>query len=26
MKKLVDLDPNNAEKYRFLIWVAFYRD
>lgn len=26
LKKLVDLDPNNAEKYRFLMWVAFYRD
>lgn len=26
LKKLVDIDPNNAEKYRFLIWVAFYRD
>ena len=25
-KKLVDLDPNNAEKYRFLMWVASYRD
>ena len=24
LKKLVDIDPNNAEKYRFLIWVAFY--
>jgi len=26
LKKLVDLDPNNAEKYRFLMWVVFYRD
>ena len=26
LKKLVDLDPTNAEKYRFLIWVANYRD
>ena len=26
LKKLVDIDPNNAEKYRFLIWVASYRD
>ena len=26
LKKLVDLDPNNAEKYRFLMWVAYYRD
>ena len=26
MKKLVDLDPNNAEKYRFLMWIAYYRD
>lgn len=26
LKKLVDLDPNNAEKYRFLMWVAFYRN
>ncbi len=26
LKKLVDLDPNNAEKYRFLMWVACYRD
>ena len=25
-KKLVDIDPNNAEKYRFLMWIAFYRD
>ncbi len=25
-KKLIDLDPNNAEKYRFLMWVSFYRD
>ena len=23
-KKLVDLDPNNAEKYHFLMWVASY--
>ena len=26
LKKLVDLDPNNAEKYRFLMWVAYYWD
>ena len=26
LKKLVDLDPNNSEKYRFLMWVASYRD
>jgi len=26
LKKLVDLDPNNAEKYRFLMWIAYYRD
>jgi tetratricopeptide (TPR) repeat protein len=26
LKKLIDLDPNNAEKYRFLMWVAFYRN
>ena len=26
LKKLVDLDPNNTEKYRFLMWVASYRD
>ena len=26
LKKLMDLDPNNVEKYRFLMWVAFYRD
>ena len=25
LKKLVDIDPNNAEKYRFLMWIAFYR-
>jgi hypothetical protein len=25
-KKLIDLDPNNAEKYRFLMWVAYYRN
>ena len=24
LKKLVDLDPNNAEKYRFLMWIAYY--
>ena len=24
LKKLVDLDQNNAEKYRFLMWVAYY--
>lgn len=24
-KKLVDLDPNNAEKYHFLMWVSYYR-
>lgn len=26
LKKLIDLDPNNAEKYRFLMWVASYRN
>ena len=26
LKKLVDLDPNNSEKYRFLMWVASYWD
>lgn len=26
LKKLVDLDPNNAEKYQFLMWVAYYRN
>ena len=26
LKKLMDIDPNNADKYRFLMWVAFYRD
>ena len=26
LKKLVDLDPNNAEKYRFLMWIAYYWD
>jgi hypothetical protein len=26
LKKLIDLDPNNAEKYRFLMWIAYYRD
>ena len=26
LKKLVDLDSNNAEKYRFLMWVASYRN
>lgn len=26
LKKLVDLDPTNAEKYRFLMWVASYRN
>ena len=24
LKKLVDLDPNNTEKYQFLMWVAYY--
>ena len=24
LKKLVDLDPNNSEKYQFLMWVAYY--
>lgn len=24
LKKLVELDPTNAEKYRFLMWVASY--
>ena len=26
LKKLVDLDPNNAEKYQFLMWVSYYRN
>lgn len=26
LKKLVDLDSNNAEKYRFLMWIASYRN
>ena len=26
LKKLMELDPNNVEKYRFLVWVASYRD
>ena len=26
LKRLVDIDSNNAEKYRYLMWVAFYRD
>ncbi len=26
LKKLVELDPTNAEKYRFLMWVASYRN
>lgn len=26
LKKLTDLDPNNAEKYRFLMWIAYYRN
>lgn len=26
LKKLIELDPNNAEKYRFLMWVAYYRN
>jgi len=26
LRKLMDIDPNNAEKYRFLMWVAYYRD
>lgn len=26
LKKLVELDPNNAEKYQFLMWIAYYRD
>jgi hypothetical protein len=26
LKKLVDLDPKNTEKYHFLMWVAFYRN
>lgn len=25
-KKLTDLDPNNSEKYRFLMWIAYYRN
>lgn len=24
LKKLVDLDPSNAEKYQFLMWIAYY--
>lgn len=24
LKKLADLDPNNAERYRFLMWIAYY--
>ena len=26
LRKLMDIDPNNVEKYRFLMWVAYYRD
>ena len=26
LKKLMDIDPTNAEKYRFLMWIAYYRD
>lgn len=26
LKRLVDLDPNNTEKYNFLMWVAYYRN
>ena len=26
LKKLMDIDPNNAEKYRFLMWIAYYRN
>jgi tetratricopeptide (TPR) repeat protein len=26
LKKLVDLDPNSADKYQFLMWVAYYRN
>lgn len=26
LRKLIDIDPNNAEKYRFLMWIAFYWD
>ena len=26
LKKLTELDSNNAEKYRFLMWVAYYRN
>ena len=26
LKKLMELDSTNAEKYRFLVWVASYRD
>lgn len=26
LKKLIDIDPNNAEKYRFLMWIAYYWD
>ena len=26
LRKLIDIDPNNAEKYRFLMWIAYYWD
>ena len=26
LRKLMDIDPNNAEKYRFLMWIAYYWD
>jgi hypothetical protein len=26
LKKLIDIDPNNADNYRFLMWIANYRD
>ena len=26
LKKLIELDLNNAEKYRFLMWIAYYRN
>ena len=26
LRKLIDIDPNNSEKYRFLMWIAYYWD
>jgi hypothetical protein len=26
LRKLIDIDSNNAEKYRFLMWIAYYWD